>query len=350
MRGAACVCSHRHPAGLAIISTAPSQRRRQSNQCTRKELTPPANRVQGYTGCNRPSEGPTPQPTAAAAQHASFPTHAWVCCGPLLNAAQSPHPADHGLQLHSQPIMRASYTPHHIQHYATCHIEAVTAMASAATTGARAQLAATLNQSNRRISAQTKEAPSYVPANAAGARRSARHMHSRHTEFTSAAHPQVGLPCPPAASLAYMNQARTHGSKHQQTKGCCSASHAPELPSPHQHTNTNTPTRGACLANKTKQQYAANTRPTLPDTQPALGSHPDTTNRRADRHLPAAPPVMHHTHDQRVTCKHTLLKAGPETCTSARNPNNTRHHRQDTLVNALHTGCQHHPSNPTESS
>lgn len=134
-------------AGLAINRTAPPQQqwrqRRQSNQCRRKELIP----------CTQPTEyrgtpaalalltGPTPTPsccrtTCILSKHVwvccgpllnaaqsppptlscflhsmhPFPTHAWVCCGPPLNAAQSPHPATHGLQLHSQPIIRASYT------------------------------------------------------------------------------------------------------------------------------------------------------------------------------------------------------------------------------------------------
>lgn len=49
------------PASLAINSTAPPQQRRQSNQSTMKEMTPPANRVQGYTSCPRTSDGPTHQ-------------------------------------------------------------------------------------------------------------------------------------------------------------------------------------------------------------------------------------------------------------------------------------------------
>lgn len=82
--------------------------------------------------------------------------------------------------------------------------------------------------------------------------RSAQHMHSRHTKLTSAAHPQVGLSCPPADSLAWPEPGSHTWQQAPTKKGCCSALHAPELPSPHQNTNTNTPTRDACLANKNR--------------------------------------------------------------------------------------------------
>lgn len=107
------------------------------------------------------------------------------------------------------------------------------------------------------------------------------HMHNKHNRHTTAAHhsPYVGLsrPYTHACRLNCTQQARAHGmATSTSRKGCCSASHAPDFPSPHEKPNHET-----LALSKLQQRNTTDKANTLPNTRTASRWHLNSTSRQA---------------------------------------------------------------------